>query len=85
MHGSLKSEDTTSRSSITMHAIPSSQRFHQLQTRIFEVPTDDVNGMKIWRPKDQAKVKNRLIMFVESYFPGPFYALKRFAIRMLVR
>ena len=85
MHGSLKSEDKTSRSSITMHAIPSSQMFQQLQTRIFEVPTDDVNGTKIWRPKDQAKIKNRLIMFVESYFPGPFYAIKRFAIKMYVR
>jgi phytanoyl-CoA hydroxylase len=85
MHGSLKSEDVTSRSSITMHAIPASQRFHQLQTRIFEVPTDDLNGTKIWRPKDQAKMKNRLIMFVESHFPGPFYALKKAAIRTLVK
>ena len=85
MHGSLKSEDTTSRSSITMHVIPSSQMFQQLQARIFEVPTDDVNGTKIWRSKDQAKIKNRLIMFIESYFPKPFYLLKRFAIRMLVR
>lgn len=85
MHGSLQSKDVTSRSSITMHAIPSSQRFHQLQSRVFEVPTDDVNGTKIWRPKDQAKMKNRLIMFFESYFPVPFYALKRFAIRMLVK
>ena len=85
MHGSLKSEDITSRSSITMHAIPTSQMFHQLQTRIFEVPTDDVNGTKIWRPKDQAKMKNKAIMFFESYFPGPFYALKRAAIRALVR
>lgn len=85
MHGSLKSEDITSRSSITMHAIPSSQRFHQLQTRIFEVPTDDVHGTKIWRPKDQAKMKNKAIMFLESYFPGPFYALKRAGIRALVR
>ena len=85
MHGSLKSEDVTSRSSITLHAIPSSQRFHQLQNRVFEVPTDDIQGTKVWRPKDQAKLKNRLIMFVESHFPGPFYALKRFAIRILVR
>lgn len=85
MHGSLKSEDVTSRSSITMHAIPASQKFQQLQSRIFEVPTDSVNGTKIWRPKDQAKIKNRLIMLVESRFPGPFYALKKFAIKMLIR
>ena len=85
MHGSLKSEDKTSRSSITMHAIPSSQKFQQFQTRIFEVPTDDVNGTKIWRPKDQAKIKNRLILLIESYFPVPFYLLKRLAIKMLVR
>tara|TARA_B100000927_G_C16433234_1_gene456497 strand:- start:238 stop:1224 length:987 start_codon:yes stop_codon:yes gene_type:complete len=85
MHGSLKSEDITSRSSITIHAIPSSQKFHQLQSRVFEVPTDNINGTKIWRPKDQAKMKNRLIMFFESHFPGPFYAFKRAVIRMLVR
>jgi phytanoyl-CoA hydroxylase len=85
MHGSLRSEDKTSRSSITMHAIPCSQKFQQLQSRVFEVPTDNVNGTSIWRPKDQAKIKNRIIMFVESYFPGPFYAIKRFAIRRLVK
>ena len=85
MHGSLKSEDKTSRSSITFHAIPSSQKFQQFQKRIFEVPTDDVNGTKIWRPKDQAKLKNRLIIFIESHMPGLFYPLKRLATRMLFR
>lgn len=85
VHGSLKSEDVSSRSSITMHAIPASHKFQQLQTRIFDVPTDEVNGTKIWRPKDQSKLKYRIIMFLESYFPTPFYALKNFAIKALVR
>lgn len=85
MHGSLSSEDVTSRSSITMHAIPSSQKFQQLQTRIFDVPTDNVNGTNIWRPKDQSKFTNRLIMFIESYFPVPFYFIKRFALKVLIR
>lgn len=85
MHGSLKSEDVSSRSSITMHGIPSSHRYQQLQSRIFEVPTDEVNGTKIWRPKDQAKLKNKLIMAIESYFPGPFYALKKLILRVVIR
>lgn len=86
IHGSLNSQDSErSRSSITAHAIPSSHRFLQLQTRILDVPVDEINGTRLWRPKDQAKLINRCIMFAESFFPGPFYALKRAAIRFIVK
>jgi len=85
IHGSLKSQDKDrSRSSITAHAIPASHRFMQFQTRVLDVPVDHINGVQIWRPKDQAIMKNKLIMFVESYFPGPFHGLKKAAIRYLV-
>lgn len=86
IHGSLNSQDEKkSRSSITAHAIPASHRFMQFQSRIIDVPTDTINKTHIWRPKDQASYRNRIIMFVESYFPGPFYALKNAAIKYLVR
>ena len=85
MHGALNSQDLTSRSSITMHAIPASHKFQQFQKRIFEVPTDEINGTLLWRPKDQARLKNRLIFFFESHFPWTFYTLKSLAIRILIR
>ena len=84
IHGSLKSEDKTSRSSITIHAIPSSKRFQQFQNRVFKVPTDDVNGTKVWRPKDQARLKNRMIMFFASSFPRLFYFIKKYVIKIMI-
>jgi phytanoyl-CoA hydroxylase len=85
IHGSLKSNDgCSSRSSITCHAIKSSDLFLQLHTRKFDVPCDVINGVKIWRPKDQGKLKNRFILLIESSFPSLFYGLKRLAIKFLV-
>jgi phytanoyl-CoA hydroxylase len=73
IHGSLDSQDEhRSRSSITCHAIPSGRRFLQLQTRLFELPTERLGGAEIFRPKDQGRMKNRAVLFVESRFPGAF-------------
>lgn len=86
IHGSLKSDDpSNSRSSITVHAIPSSHLFMQLQSRVLDVDTDVVNGVHLWRPKDQSKFLNKLILLVESYLPGPFYWLKRTVIKKIVK
>jgi phytanoyl-CoA hydroxylase len=86
IHGSLKSEHKErSRSSITCHAIKSSDLFLQLQSRIMDVPCDVVNEVNVWRPKDQGKLKNRVIMFIESRFPAMFYSVKKIAIKMVVR
>lgn len=85
IHGSLDSQHASSaRSSVTCHAIPARDRFKQMQARVIDVPTDRVNGIEIFRPKDLARWRNRLILFVESRFPGPFYKLKQYAIRSLV-
>lgn len=85
IHGSLDSQHASSaRSSVTCHAIPAQDRFKQMQSRIIEVPTDRINGVEIYRPKDLAHWRNRLVLWIESRFPGPFYRLKQYAIRSLV-
>ena len=85
IHGSLDSQDENrSRSSITCHAIPESHRFLQLHSRVFDLPTDPVNGTRMFRPKDLARFKNRLIFSAESNFPKAFYALKKMAVRYFI-
>lgn len=85
IHGSLDSQHASSaRSSVTCHAIPARDRFKQMQARVVDLPTDRINGVEIFRPKDLARWRNRLILWVESRFPGPFYRLKQYAIRSLV-
>lgn len=85
IHGSLNSQDRNSRSSITCHAIPARHRFMQFQTRVMDVPTEEVGGVQIYAPKDQARLSSRLVTAAEERFPGPFYALKKAAVRMAIR
>lgn len=86
IHGSLDSQHTNrSRSSITCHAIPASDRFLQLQLRVLDVDTDVVNGVAVYRPKDLASGRNRAVLWIESNFPKQFYWLKRAAIRRLAK
>ena len=85
IHGSIDSQSKTfSRSSITMHAIPESHKFLQLHSRLIDVPTDNLGSSLVYRPKDQKKFKNRLILATESYFPNIFYWIKKKAIKSLV-
>ena len=84
IHGSLDSQHMSrSRSSVTCHAIPAKDRFLQLQLRALDVETDVVNGVQVYRPKDLALFRNRAILWIESYFPRPFYWIKRAALRRL--
>ena len=86
IHGSLDSQSKTfSRSSITMHAIPETHKFLQFHSRTIDVPTDDLGSSIIYRPKDQSKLKNKLILKIESYFPNIFYWFKNRAIKSLVK
>lgn len=82
IHGSLDSRsEHHSRSSITCHAIAASHRFLQLQTKVMELPTTAVNESLIYRPKDLAVPRNKLVFWIEARFPKLFYALKRAALR----
>ena len=65
--------------------IPEKKKFLQLQTRLFDLKTDKVNDVAIFRPKDLTVAKNRAILFVESHFPSAFYWLKRRAIVYFMR
>ena len=86
IHGSIDSQNKNfSRSSITMHAIPESDKFLQFHSRKMNLPTDDLENSLVYRPKDQSKFKNRLILKIESHFPTFFYWLKKKAIRNLIK
>ncbi len=86
IHGSQETTDPTrSRHSITMHLIPQSHRFLQFQSRIKPLNLKRVNGIDVHHPKDQELMSKRLIAWIEGTFPTAFYALKRLAIRVLVK
>jgi phytanoyl-CoA hydroxylase len=86
IHGALDSQDPVqSRSSITCHAIPDSHRFLQLQTRILPLELDTVNGVRVHRPKDLGRLRHRVVFDIETRFPKAFSAVKKTAIRTLVR
>jgi phytanoyl-CoA hydroxylase len=85
IHGSLKSDSKThTRKSITNHVIPNKDLFLQFQTRLFDLKTDKINDTYLFRPKDQAKLKSRILLAIEGNFPKQFYWLKRKAIKFLV-
>jgi phytanoyl-CoA hydroxylase len=86
IHGSLDSQDPIrSRSSVTCHAIPSSRLFLQWQVRLMDLATDDVNGTRIYRPKDLGSLRNRLVFQIETKFPSMFYWAKHVAIKQLMK
>lgn len=86
IHGSLNSQDPLqSRSSITCHAIPSSRRFLHHQILLWDVATDTVNGTRIFRPKDLAAVKNRMVFQLEARLPSLFYWAKRTAVKQVFK
>jgi len=86
IHGSLTTHGTTrTRQSLTAHYIPRSHRFLQLQSRIKPLHLVTHNRIQVHSPKDQSRLQNRLTLFVESRFPGPFYLAKRLAVKVATR
>lgn len=86
IHGSIDSQNKEfSRSSITLHAIPKSHLFLEYHARKRNLQTDDLGNSVIYRPKDQSKLINRLILNFETYFPSFFNWLKRKAIKYLIK
>lgn len=85
IHGSLDSASKkNTRSSITCHFIPQSSGFLQFQSRLMKTPSDQVKDIKVFRPKDLAKFRNRLVFLIESALPQQFYWVKGIAIKLLV-
>jgi phytanoyl-CoA hydroxylase len=85
IHGSLKSDDKyNSRSSITCHAIANNDYLLQRHSRKIKTNCDTVNGVSIYRPKDQAKLLNKGMIFIESNFPTTFYYLKYKIVKLLL-
>jgi phytanoyl-CoA hydroxylase len=86
IHGSLNTQDPQrSRSSITCHAIPASRSLLHHQILVWDVATDAVNQTKVFRPKDLAVLKNRLIFQFESRFPSVFYWAKKRAVKQVFK
>ena len=78
IHGALEpaASDRT-RNSYTAHFIPASSRLIQFETIPLLMRPDDVGGHAVCRPKDQDRLKNRLIMRVEVAAPRVFRYAKR--------
>ncbi|HUO90853.1 MAG TPA: phytanoyl-CoA dioxygenase family protein [Rhizomicrobium sp.] len=86
IHGSLPTtQPEISRRSFTAHWIPESTRFMQFRSRIKPMTYDRVRGVQISRPKDQAALVNRMMLFGEVSFPRTFAAAKTIAMKALVR
>jgi len=86
IHGSIDSQNENfSRSSITMHVIPQNRKYLQFHSRKIDLQTDDLENSLIYRPKDQSKFKNRLVLKIETHFPSFFYWLKKKAIKFVIR
>jgi phytanoyl-CoA hydroxylase len=86
IHGSLGTKDTArTRQSLTAHYIPKSHRFLQLQSRIKPLRLIEHNEIQVHCPKNQARLHNRMTLFVEAHFPGPFYLAKRMAVKVATR
>jgi phytanoyl-CoA hydroxylase len=86
IHGSLPTQGTTNtRQSLTAHYIPRSHRFLQLQSRIKPLRLIEHNEIQVHCPKDLSLLQNRVTLFVESRFSGPFYLAKRLAVKAATR
>ena len=86
IHGSMDTtQEERSRSSVTAHYIPVSTRFMQYQTRIKALNLSTINGMQVHTPKDMARPLQRVVMGLETRFPGAFTSLKRAAVRVVTR
>ncbi|HEY9846765.1 MAG TPA: phytanoyl-CoA dioxygenase family protein [Candidatus Caenarcaniphilales bacterium] len=85
MHGSLAtSQPEASRCSFTAHFIPASTDFILFQKKLKPLDLRKVNAVQIHCPKDQNKVKNKAVFYVETRFPKTFQFLKRRAIKLLL-
>jgi phytanoyl-CoA hydroxylase len=84
IHGSLSTtQGHYSRSSFTAHYIPESHRFLQFQSRIKKFRSRMINNMRVNFPKDQDRIRNRLVFGFETKFPRVFKTIKNTAIKVV--
>jgi phytanoyl-CoA hydroxylase len=74
-----------SRNSYTAHFIPSSTRFMQYQCIPLPINPVTINGHRVYAPKDQDVLANRMVFAVETFVPGLFQRLKKAAIARKLR
>ena len=83
IHGSLETtQPQHSRSSFTAHYMPVSRSLLQLQVRQKKLSLREMNGMKVNFPKDQNKMINKIVFFIETTFPKLFRQAKSKAIKL---
>jgi phytanoyl-CoA hydroxylase len=86
IHGSLGTLQTQrTRQSLTAHYIPKSHRYLSLQSFFKPLRLHEHDGIQVHCPKNQALLRNRMTLLVESYLPGPFYFAKRLAVKAATR
>ncbi|MEY2884045.1 MAG: hypothetical protein RL490_1769 [Pseudomonadota bacterium] len=86
IHGSLMTNQPEhSRSSLTAHFIPVQDRFLQFQSRIKKTALDDYKGLVVQQPKNQDVARNRLILSLETRFPGAYRFLRDRAVKWVTR
>jgi len=86
IHGSLKTtQPEFSRRSFTAHWIPESTDLLQFQTRVRKLDCDTVNGVPVARPKDFARLNNRVVAKLQGHFPKAYTLAKRLVIKALLR
>jgi phytanoyl-CoA hydroxylase len=84
IHGSLATtQPEFSRASFTAHYIPDSAQFLQLQSRLKALKLHAHNGMRIHHPKSLDRASQRLLLWIETRFAGPFQLAKRLAVKAL--
>ncbi|MCT0198188.1 phytanoyl-CoA dioxygenase family protein [Synechococcus sp. CS-1325] len=87
IHGSLQTSpgNTSSRSSITFHAIPASHNFLALQFQKRLLNCQDLGHVLIHRPKDQARRRQKLLQLAEARAPRLFHFAKGTLLKTLLR
>lgn len=86
IHGSLKTtQPQFSRTSLTAHYIPQSKPYLQYQSRHLKLKIKKINGLNVHCPKDQDKLINQGIFFIETCFPRLFPFVKTIAKKIVTR
>jgi phytanoyl-CoA hydroxylase len=86
MHGSLETtQPRHSRSSLTAHYIPGSSRLLRFQSRIRSLTLSRIGGINVHRPRNLSRATRRMMLWVETTFPGTVQAAKKLARKAVAR